>query len=174
MAGWCVTVEVTLDGYRPTDPRVDDDAVYEALSDLLTALEELPGSVAGDGRGWAATVTVDAADMDAAREQALGTVLAHADECGLAVAPVTRVEVVREDVRDAELELPTLPDLVSGPEAAEILGVSRQRVHQLAHSHRDFPRPLYRLGAGSLWARSAVEAFADRWERRPGRPPRSA
>jgi predicted DNA-binding transcriptional regulator AlpA len=113
---------------------------------------------------------VDADSIDAAREIATTGVLEQAAACGLPTRPVTRIEVVREDIRDAELKRPTLPELVSGPEAAEILGVSRQRVHQLAHQHPDFPAPTYRLGVGSLWFRAAVERFTRDWERKPGRP----
>jgi hypothetical protein len=104
------------------------------------------GAVAGDGRDWSATVTVDADDIDPARETSTARVLEQAAAAGLPTAPVTRVEVVREDIRDTELERPTLPDLVSGPEAAEILGVSRQPMHQLAHQHPDSRRR--RTGSG--------------------------
>ena len=66
---------------------------------------------------------------------------------------------------------PTVPDVVGPVEAAEILRVSRQRVHQLATENPRFPRPLIVTKSGSLWARSAVEAFDRSWTRKPGRPP---
>lgn len=85
-----------------------------------------------------------------------------AGKAGFPQWPVVRVEAVREEVLAEELERPTLPPLVSGPEAAEILGVTRQRLHQLAMSSR-FPKPLYELGAGKLWHRAAIERFAETW-----------
>jgi hypothetical protein len=170
MTGYSATVEVTAHGHSPADPRVDDPAVGQRLSDFLDRLADMWGAVSGDGRGWSATVTVDADGIDTAREIATTGVLQQAAASGLPTGPVTRVEVVREDIRDTELERPTLPELVSGPEAAEILGVSRQRVHQLAHQHPDFPAPAYRLGVGSLWFRAGVERFARDWSRKPGRP----
>lgn len=73
---------------------------------------------------------------------------------------------------DRALDEPTIPELVSGVEASEILGVSRQRVHQLAADHPQFPPPVARLASGSVWLRAAVESFAEKWERKPGRPRR--
>jgi predicted DNA-binding transcriptional regulator AlpA len=52
-------------------------------------------------------------------------------------------------------------------EIAEILGVSRQRVHALLKTHDDFPRPVADLSAGKIWLRSDVE----RWGRAAGRLP---
>lgn len=161
--GWCVTVEVAVDGDRPGEER---------LTCFLDELAELHGAVVGSEERWSATVTVDAASPDEARGRAVDAVLAGARRCGLPDAPVVRIEVVREDVRDAELEQSTLPSLVSGPEAAEILQVSKQRVHQLAATHPEFPSPLYELAAGKLWTRGAIEAFGASWTRKPGRPPR--
>jgi hypothetical protein len=73
-----------------------------------------------------------------------------------------------------DLQRPNLPQVVSGPEAGEILGVSKQRVHQLAATNADSPQPLYEVAAGRLWDRAAVEEFATRWTRRAGRPPKLA
>jgi hypothetical protein len=50
---------------------------------------------------------VDADSIDAAREIATTGVLEQAAACGLPTRPVTRIEVVREDIRDAELKRPT-------------------------------------------------------------------
>lgn len=65
---------------------------------------------------------------------------------------------------------PDTAELVGPGEVAELLGVSRQRVHQLSAQHPDFPAPYARLGIGSVWTRPAVEAFERRWSRKPGRP----
>jgi predicted DNA-binding transcriptional regulator AlpA len=50
-------------------------------------------------------------------------------------------------------------------EVAEMLSVSRQRVHQLLRHHADFPAPVAELKAGKIWLkRDIVE-----WARRSGR-----
>jgi prophage regulatory protein len=41
-------------------------------------------------------------------------------------------------------------DLMGAQEVAELLGVSRQRVHQLAE-RPDFPAPVAVLAAGKIW-----------------------
>jgi predicted DNA-binding transcriptional regulator AlpA len=43
---------------------------------------------------------------------------------------------------------------------AEMLGVSRQRVHQLLQDEPLFPQPVLVLAAGSVWNRNAVEDWA--------------
>jgi predicted DNA-binding transcriptional regulator AlpA len=54
--------------------------------------------------------------------------------------------------------------LVGVAEVAELLGVSRQRVHKLAERD-DFPAPVAILTAGKVWDRDAVE----KWARATGR-----
>ncbi|MDQ3641791.1 MAG: helix-turn-helix domain-containing protein [Actinomycetota bacterium] len=61
--------------------------------------------------------------------------------------------------------------LVGIAEIAEMLGVSRQRVGQLASSYDDFPAPVAELAAGRIWNRADVERWmAAHPDRRPGRP----
>lgn len=73
-------------------------------------------------------------------------------------------ELVAADASTAQ----NLPHLVSAAEVGDQLGISRQRVHQL-QSTAGFPEPLYRLRTGPVWDARAIEAFATRWDRRPGR-----
>jgi len=48
-------------------------------------------------------------------------------------------------------------DLAGVHEVAELLGgISRQRVHQLAAEHEDFPKPIAILRAGKIWLRSDI------------------
>jgi hypothetical protein len=77
----------------------------------------------------------------------------RAAKSGLPSWPAVRIEAIRQDVLAEQLERPTLPDLVSAPEAADILGVRPQRLHQLADERKDFPEPAYELRAGKLWLR---------------------
>lgn len=51
------------------------------------------------------------------------------------------------------------PELMGVAEIAELLGVSRQRVHQL-RKVAGFPAPIAELSAGAIWERKAVEAWA--------------
>ena len=56
------------------------------------------------------------------------------------------------------------PELMGVAEIAELLGVSRQRVHQLSKAP-EFPAPIAELSAGAIWEREAVET----WARKTGR-----
>lgn len=56
------------------------------------------------------------------------------------------------------------PDLVGTTEISNMLGVSRQRVTQLAATPA-FPEPVARLAAGPIWDRSDIEE----WARKTGR-----
>lgn len=55
-------------------------------------------------------------------------------------------------------------ELVGAAEIADMLGVSRQRVHQLA-AKPGFPAPVARLSAGMFWRRHDIE----RWMQDDGR-----
>jgi predicted DNA-binding transcriptional regulator AlpA len=50
-------------------------------------------------------------------------------------------------------------DPVSTMEIARMLGVSRQRVHQLRQTD-GFPPAAVHLGIGDVWDRAAIEAWA--------------
>jgi predicted DNA-binding transcriptional regulator AlpA len=52
-----------------------------------------------------------------------------------------------------------IPPLAGPAEIASMLGVSRQRVTQLA-AHPDFPRPVAELSMGKVWLRSDIETWA--------------
>lgn len=45
-------------------------------------------------------------------------------------------------------------------EIAQMLGVSRQRVHAISSRSHRFPEPVATLSAGKIWLRSDVEAWA--------------
>lgn len=52
--------------------------------------------------------------------------------------------------------------LVGLTEVAAMLGVSRQRVHQLTREDAGFPKPSAVLTAGHVWERRAIEEWAER------------
>ena len=57
--------------------------------------------------------------------------------------------------------------LVGVAEIARMLGVSRQRVHQLATTDPDFPKPEAVLSAGKIWSKAAIETWmAGHWPAR--------
>ena len=63
-----------------------------------------------------------------------------------------------------------LEDLVTASEIGRRLGVSRQRIAQLA-AREDFPDPIGQLGKYTVFRWRDVERWNARTERRPGRPP---
>lgn len=52
--------------------------------------------------------------------------------------------------------------LVGNTEIAAMLGLTRQRVHQLTKENADFPRPTVVLKGGAVWERDAIVAWAER------------
>jgi prophage regulatory protein len=55
--------------------------------------------------------------------------------------------------------------LVGAHEIRELLGVSRQRVHQLTR-RCDFPAPVAELSRGKVWLRDDIDAWIAQRERR--------
>lgn len=134
---------------------INEDAAEE-LVDLLAKHDGVV--VSGSGR-WDATIGVDAQDPVSAATMAAEIVDSMAVKSGMPCWPIVRVGAVRVEVLEEEIAQPMLPELVSVLEAAEILGVSPQRVHELSADGRAFPKPVYELEAGRVWLRAAVEAF---------------
>ena len=139
---------------------VDEDTLV-AWGDEL---DELDGSVAAIP-GYGFTVTLHETGPDPIKAVMNGRRTASF----IPHSPVG-ISVVDEEIYEANAFAPTVPEIVSAVEAADILGVSRQRVHQLHRDNLRFPAPLYELRTGPLWTRQAIEWFASVWERKPGRP----
>jgi hypothetical protein len=64
-------------------------------------------------------------------------------------------------------------DLVSIVEVAEMLGVSRQRVHQILRAYPDFPEPEAELAVGRIWRRQPIADWMASHPRSTGRPRKS-
>lgn len=157
MGDYAVTVTHALERpIRDIDPLLDllGDDVAASVSDSELSV----------------STSLVAADTTAAHSLAIAVVGAAAETAGIPLGRVLEVEVTEWERFERTLEEPNLPDLVSAPEVGEILGVSRQRVHQLIKENRSFPPPLLRLGSGPLWLRATIEAFDRSWTRKPGRP----
>lgn len=166
MTTYAVTADIATTR-APTDAAIG--RLLELLAPLGVAL------AAGDGHvGWSATLTVEAPDPARAGSYALDELLHAAGEAKMPTGEVAALEVLTAAEADRRLDEPSFPELVGAAEAAEILGVSRQRVHQLHTENPRFPEPVVELRLGPLWLKASIDAFLRSWERKSGRPPREA
>lgn len=154
-------------------------ATAEPLTeDYLVHLDQLAGehdwSIASRAAGPGAELTAwrAASEPDTALAAVLGEVRTWLARHEVA-ATLVGVQVRSEADFEREVTAPTIPELLATTDVAEVLGVTRQRVHQLWADNPQFPQPVVRTGAGPLWTRQAVTWFASVWDRRPGRRPRS-
>lgn len=148
----------------------------DLLIDLMEAVTSYSGAVGGQDNRYGVQLDIEAPDLPEAGRRAVGVVTAAAAKIGLPPGDVVSLTVQTLAEQERVLDTPELPELVGAPEAAALLGVSRQRVHQLA-TREDFPAPLARLGAGSVWDGAAIRSFNERWDRKGGWPlgrPRAA
>jgi predicted DNA-binding transcriptional regulator AlpA len=160
---------VLIEAWAPKGKRGSLDPTDSRVTDLVDSLASLGGAVAAGPKMWSARVTVKNEFIEQAIADAGRIVVEAAGQCRLPAWPIERVEAVEATRLDAELEVSNFPDLVGTTEVAEMLGVSRQRIHELRKADR-FPLPMIELAAGPIWLRSAVTAYEERWNRRPGRP----
>lgn len=170
MAGtwWSVLVEVEgpkrTRALDPGDPR---------LGELMTTMESHSGSVSGGGRGYSVRLSVLVEDDAEAVTLGRALVRAGADAAGLPAWSVVRLEAVTDDLLGRDLAQPAMPELLGMAEVAVRLAVSRQRVAELRR-RPDFPQPWVDLAAGPVWFGDAIDRFLEGWERKPGRPAKSA
>lgn len=155
---------------RVTVSPLRDTAFSDAeAARIAGALARHGGAVSFTERLLDAQFTVEAPTVRAAVLAGLGVWRQAVARARVTIARVERAEAVTHDQLTRELAEPLLPELVGVAETAEILGVSKQRVGELAAEGR-LPRPVADLRSGTIWTRPSVEAFLARWERRPGRP----
>lgn len=164
-----ITWVVELEFATPEPPSM---SALDALDAEGDPIDRYVGDrLTGPGLTVSAYLTAD--DPGAAAERGRETVTGWLRGHGLDPALVG-LRVLTEDAFNLEANTPTYPDLVSPVEVADMLGVTRQRVHQLWRDHPDFPEPLYELRTGPLWVRAGVEKFGRDWARQPGRPKQKA
>lgn len=146
------TVELSMLARRP----LTEEALFAAA--------EVGGVAAGTvgARELETTLTVTAADLPAAAERAIARITE------LVAGEIIAVEAMTIAEADRRLAAPA-PEFVGVAEVAELLGVSRQRVVQLA-ARDDFPTPVARLASGPVWRKGDLSTFADGWQRKAGRP----
>ncbi len=159
MSDWNVTVT-----YRGTLDRETTRAIAEALVNRDGIAANTP-----DGRFSVAITSHFGGDKAAG--DALDTINKTLMASGVGSVEPIAVEAMEYDEYERRVREPDYPELMSAGEVAEALGVSRQRVHQLAVDHSDFPAPLYELSAGKLWTAEAIRGFRHHWTRKPGRKP---
>ncbi|MFA7267133.1 MAG: hypothetical protein WC054_12560 [Candidatus Nanopelagicales bacterium] len=137
------------------------------FDDVEVDVESIGGAASTDGEGNVfLTMHVSAATADAAQTAATGDLRG----VGISVEPAIAVETLMFEEYERRANRPTLPVLVGAAEVGEMLGVTRQRVHQLSRLRR-FPAPLVRVRMGLLWDERAIARFEREWNRKPGRPP---
>jgi hypothetical protein len=172
---WIVTLEATGDGH------VDDRQLEAFLDELLEhhgVVTGTPEASAVDGIGcYGATFNLAAEFHDRYRDELLELIAQRAGRyfrdaagvAGLPAWPIVRAEIRTDDEFHRELARPDVPDVVGLAEVADLLKVARQRITKLQH-RPGFPAPIARLRAGPVWLRAHIDAFAETWDRRPGRP----
>ena len=158
------------DGRCPFIPSLQLTALADDQLDALTQALPGYGGITHDGQTLTARMTVQAATLRVAADEALKAARsAHAEAVGAPGAP-TQIRVLPDEARAAELTRPAPLDLVGLREIGEILGLSNQRGVQLANTHPGFPAPVANLASGRVYTRASVEATP--WRRPPGRQPR--
>jgi len=156
---WTVLIETEVAKDEPMERWVDD---------LLDLLEGTSPVASTDPGRVAVTLSTPSHTVEEAVSEMSRRVIEGLDKVGLKPVRIVHVEVMTVTEMDRRLSEPTFPVLVGVAEIAEILGVSRQRVSELARSEQ-FPRPVAELAAGPVWTWNMLQRFLDTWPRRPGR-----
>lgn len=82
-------------------------------------------------------------------------------------ATITSIEVINEQDVAHNLTKPVYPEVVGYAEIARMTGVSRQRARMFPHSP-GFPTPVIETAQGPLYLKTAIEAWAQRRNTKPG------
>ncbi|HEY3749858.1 MAG TPA: hypothetical protein VGL80_11690 [Pseudonocardiaceae bacterium] len=150
-----------------------ESALTASQLDALSDLGDLENvTVARRGGGGCTLLDTRAGDPLQAAEELVQLGAKWAAEIDVR-AYMVGVRVMTSEQAEADALAPSVPALASAADAADLLGVSRQRVHQLSKQHPRFPAPIAHVAIGPLWTVDAIQWFASIWERRSGRPPKS-
>lgn len=170
MTEWTARVEWDADTGSSTGSITEPDEDY--LDDVTTIVVGHHGALGVRGRRIEATFTVEAGTLRQAITSALAVIDTGARAVGRRVVPAG-IEVLDAGEAERRLAEPTIPELVGHREVADMAGVSPQRAAQLTQLD-GFPPAVVTVAAGPLRVRSQVETWIARWDRTPGRRPRSA
>lgn len=144
---------------------------------LAAVSAEAHGTIAYDSGTGVLRFTVSTPDPDADMVSVLAygaDTVTRAVRLAGASASIREGRVLSWGDFEAETFRPSTPrgGLAGVAEAAEILGVSRQRVAEIRKDHGEFPAPVADLKSGPVWDRVEIERFERGWERkRTGRKP---
>lgn len=145
---------------------VEVDAKSGDVDDLMDQLASYHAAVGTSPRGWLeARLSLPAESLAQACTTAAAVVEAAAGAAAIAC------EVMLEAEHDAREGFTTEPEVLSSAEAAEVLGITRQRVAQLAAAGQ--LQEVEWSGRSRAFTASSVRALARR-ERQTGRPKKRA
>jgi excisionase family DNA binding protein len=146
--------------------RKADVVLPDSADDLIDALEHYHVAVSSSARGWLeVTITLPAETLPQASTTALAVVSEAVHRVAPHATPIASQVLTTEEF-DVRNGMVPLPSLIGTQEAAEILGVSQQRVVQLVNAGK---LSATRAGRALAMSRSEVEQFAER-DRPVGRP----
>jgi hypothetical protein len=165
MREWSVLIEKRAPKGKRGSLTADDARV----ADFLGALAPWSPMVAVELNSWSVRMNVPAEEPEEAIEHAKANIGVLAQQCRFPDWPVDRLEAVDVERLIVELEESNLPYLVGTKEVADMLEISRQRIHELRKAGR-FPEPIIELAAGPIWLRTTIDSFNLQWIRTPGRP----
>jgi len=150
-------------GVRP--PGAQEGPRLEAIGEALADYDAAVGGALGQVH---VHLSLQAASVLDAGQRAVDLL----DRGGLPAGSGTQLEVIDEPEAERRLATPVLPAVAGGKEAADLLGVSRQRLHQLI-GRPDFPEPDIRLASGPVRLVASLRSFERSWPRKAGRPGRA-
>lgn len=154
--GWVVSVEFTgpvSEDHEALAVRVIEEAAGVSVGHASSAPGRVGTIITVDSASWGNAASI----VSSAVKRVLGPAWDLVD-----------LRVQTEAEQEAELERPVFPPMLGITEAADILGVTRQRASQLFAEGR-LPTPVVELASGPVFVESAVRAFAAQ-PRRAGRP----
>lgn len=170
MDSWSVAITK-----RGSVPLFDVDTHADRFAELAEVLEEdehnYGPAVSFDEYGYTVRLTTKGMDGGVAIAVVLAVVDKALSRVDLPNLPTVHNEATEVSYLEQQLDEPNYPTLVGVTEAAEILGVSKQRVSELARTDH-FPTPLAILAGGPVWSEPTIRSFVGRWQRKPGRPPK--
>jgi hypothetical protein len=163
MTDWHVSLQFNdVDFPDPPDDAID--ALFEALD------AQAPTSLIQPGGRFSISMTIDDATPDQALKAARSLTRMGMRKARIPSGKsLVGIEMHTDEELDRLISEPMYPAVVGVAEVAKMLRVSKQRVSELARSRR-FPSPTFDLAAGPIWRKDTIEAFAEKWERKPGRP----
>jgi hypothetical protein len=146
----------------PLDDEVELESLAGQLAGALNGSVFAKGAVIGTNasrRTLDMTCSVDlATDARAAIVLAANEFEAYLESFGLGGVRILHAEADPEVISHESTD--ALADLVTSTEAAEIVGVSRQRFNDLAR-RGGFPPAFGRIGKAIVYSRSGVQRWAD-------------